>query len=237
MIGIYKITSPSNKIYIGQTTNYSKRHNAYKNHKCKRQPKLFASIEKYGFINHTIEIVKECQVEDLNYYERYYQEYYESVLNGLNLRYTATTDKSGFMSEESKKRMSDSGKGKIITEEWRKNLSIAGMGRKHTKEEKQKISQSHKGKKKSVEHIAKIQATLKTMQMPKRSEETKALQSLNNGKSKKVNQYDLQGNFINQFRSCSQAGRELGISNMGISCCALGKTKTAGGFVWKYENC
>ena len=237
MIGIYKITSPSGKIYIGQTTNYSKRHNAYKNHKCKRQPKLFASIEKYGFVNHTIEIIKECQVEDLNYYERYYQEYYESVLNGLNLRYTATTDKSGFMSEESKKKMSDSGKGKIITEEWRKNLSIAGMNRRHTEEEKQKISQSHKGKKKTPEHIAKIQATLKTMQMPKRSEETKALQSLNNGKSKKVNQYDLQGNFINQFRSGSQASRELGISVMSISSCALGKLKTGGGFVWKYENC
>jgi group I intron endonuclease len=237
MICIYKITSPSNKIYIGQTTNYSKRHNAYKNHKCKGQPKLFASIEKYGFINHTIEIVKECQVEDLNYYERYYQEYYESVLDGLNLRYTATTDKSGFMSEETKKKMSDSGKGKIITEEWRKNLSIAGMNRRHTEEEKQKISQANKGKIKTPEHIAKIQATLKTMQMPKRSEETKALQSLNNGKSKKVNQYDLQGNFINQFRSGSQASRELGISVMSISSCALGKLKTGGGFVWKYENC
>jgi group I intron endonuclease len=237
MIGIYKITSPSGKIYIGQTTNYSKRHNAYKNHKCKGQPKLFASIEKYGFVNHTIEIVKECEVKDLNYYERYYQEYYESVLNGLNLRYTATTDKSGFMSEETKKKMSDSGKGKIITEEWRKNLSIAGMNRRHTEEEKQKISQANKGKIKTPEHIAKIQATLKTMQMPKRSEETKALQSLNNGKSKKVNQYDLEGNFINQFRSGSQASRELGISVMSISSCALGKLKTGGGFVWKYENC
>jgi group I intron endonuclease len=237
MIGIYKITSPSGKIYIGQTTNYSKRHNAYKNHKCKGQPKLFASIEKYGFVNHTIEIVKECEVKDLNYYERYYQEYYESVLNGLNLRYTATTDKSGFMSEETKKKMSDSGKGKIITEEWRKNLSIAGTNRKHTEEEKQKISQANKGKIKTPEHIAKIQATLKTMKMPKRSEETKALQSLNNGKSKKVNQYDLEGNFINQFRSGAEANRELGISVMSISSCALGKLKTGGGFVWKYENC
>lgn len=237
MIGIYKITSPSGKIYIGQTTNYPKRHNAYKNHKCKRQPKLFASIEKYGFINHTIEIIKECKVEDLNYYERYYQEYYESVLNGLNLRYTATTDKSGFMSEESKKKMSDSGKGKIITEEWRKNLGLVWLGRNHTEETKKKMSDAAKGKKKSPEHIAKIQATLKSMQMPKRSEETKALQSLNNGKSKKVNQYDLQGNFINQFRSASQAGRELGVKSSNISSCALGKIKTGGGFIWKYEIC
>ena len=173
MICIYKITSPSNKIYIGQTTNYSKRHNAYKNHKCKRQPKLFASIEKYGFINHTIEIIKECQVEDLNYYERYYQEHYESVLNGLNLRYTATTDKSGFMSEESKKKMSDSGKGKIITEEWRKNLSIAGTNRRHTEEEKQKISQANKSKKKTAEHIAKLPQNQKGFKKKPHSEETK----------------------------------------------------------------
>ncbi len=237
MIGIYKITSPSGKIYIGQSTNYVNRYNAYKNHKCKRQPKLFASIEKYGFVNHTIEIIKECQVEDLNYYERYYQEYYESVLDGLNLRYTATTDKSGYMSEETRKKMSNSAKGKVITQEWRKNLSNAGMGRKHTEEEKQKISQANKGKIKTPEHIAKIQATLKTMKMPKRSEETKLLQSLNSGKSRKVNQYDLEGNFINQFRSASQAGRELGIKSSNISSCALGKLSSSCGFVWKYENC
>jgi group I intron endonuclease len=173
MIGIYKITSPSGKIYIGQTTNYSKRYNAYKNHKCKGQPKLFASIEKYGFINHTIEIIKECQVEDLNYYERYYQEYYESVLNGLNLRYTATTDKSGFMSEETKKKMSDSGKGKIITEEWRKNLGLVWLGRKHTDETKKKMSEAAKGKEKSAEHIAKLPQNQKGFKKKPHSEETK----------------------------------------------------------------
>ncbi len=173
MIVIYKITSPSGKIYIGQTTNYSKRHNAYKNHKCKGQPKLFASIEKYGFINHTIEIIKECQVEDLNYYERYYQEYYESVLDGLNLRYTATTDKSGFMSEETKKKMSDSGKGKIITEEWKKNLALVWLGRKHTEETKKKMSESAKGKEKTAEHIAKLPQNQKGFKKKPHSEETK----------------------------------------------------------------
>jgi group I intron endonuclease len=173
MIGIYKITSPSGKIYIGQTTNYSKRYNAYKNHKCKLQPKLFASIEKYGFINHTIEIVKECEVEDLNYYERYYQEYYESVLNGLNLRYTATTDKSGFMSEETKKKMSDSGKGKVMSEEWRKNLGLVWLGRKHTDETKKKMSEAAKGKEKSAEHIAKLPQNQKGFKKKPHSEETK----------------------------------------------------------------
>jgi len=234
MIGIYKITSPSNKVYIGQTTNYDKRYSAYKNHKCKRQPKLYNSLEKYGFSNHSIELIKECLVEELNYYERYYQEYYNSVLNGLNLRYTATTDKSGYMSDDSKAKMSESRKGIIFSDEWKENLGKVWKGRKHTEETKLKMSLSAKGKQKSPEHIAKIQATLKTIQMPKRSEATKQLQSLNNGKNRAVIQMDLQGNYIAEFRSTLEACRILGVSR-NISACCLGKLKQSGGFKWKYK--
>ena len=44
MIGIYKITSPSNKIYIGQTTNYKKRLGDYYNLNCINQIKLYNSF-------------------------------------------------------------------------------------------------------------------------------------------------------------------------------------------------
>jgi group I intron endonuclease len=233
MIGIYKITSPSNKVYIGQTTNYDKRYSAYKNHKCKRQPKLYNSLEKYGFSNHSIELIKECLVEELNYYERYYQEYYDSVLNGLNLRYTATTDKSGYMSEDSKQKMSDAWINREANFEQLKPYYFI-KGQKHLAETKQKISNSLKGKKKSPEHIAKIQATLKTIQMPKRSEATKQLQSFNNGKNRAVIQMDLQGNYIAEFRSTLEACRILGVSR-NISACCLGKLKQAGGYKWKYK--
>jgi group I intron endonuclease len=236
MIGIYKITSPIGKHYIGQTTNYNKRYSAYKNHKCKKQPKLFNSLEKYGFANHSIELIKECLLEDLNYYERYYQEYYNSVLDGLNLRYTATTDKSGFMSNESKQKMSESRKGIVFSDEWKANLGKVWKGRKHSEETKLKMSNAAKGKKKNPEHIAKIQATLKTIQMPKRSEETKRLQSLNNGKSRAVIQMDLQGNYIAEFRSAMEACRVLGISRNITSACN-GSLKQSGGFKWKYKDC
>jgi len=35
MIGIYKITSPSNKVYIGQSINIEKRFKSYKRYDCK----------------------------------------------------------------------------------------------------------------------------------------------------------------------------------------------------------
>lgn len=51
--------------------------------------------------------------------------------------------------------------------------------------------------------------------------------------SKKINQYDLNGNLINTFYGINEAERQTGISNQSIGKCALGKYKTAGGFVWE----
>ena len=60
---------------------------------------------------------------------------------------------------------------------------------------------------------------------------------INNPKiSKKVNQYDKQGNFIKQWSSTMEVQRKTGISNTHISACCLNKKnyKTAEGYVWKY---
>ena len=46
--------------------------------------KLFNSILKYGIENHNIEIIEECDVEQLNCRERYWQEFYNAITNGLN---------------------------------------------------------------------------------------------------------------------------------------------------------
>ena len=56
MIGIYKITSPSGKVYVGQSVNIERRLKEYKILKCKKQVKLYNSFIKYGFENHKIEI-------------------------------------------------------------------------------------------------------------------------------------------------------------------------------------
>ena len=59
-IGIYKITSPSNKVYIGQSTNLEKRKDDYIKLRCDKQPKLFNSLQKYDWEQHIFEIIEEC---------------------------------------------------------------------------------------------------------------------------------------------------------------------------------
>lgn len=108
---IYKITSPSGRIYIGQTYNLRKRLNHYKRLLCKKQPKLYNSFKKYGYENHKIEIAIECNVEDLNFYERYYQIHYDCINNGLNVTLVRDNNNSGKMSNETKEKLSIANSG------------------------------------------------------------------------------------------------------------------------------
>lgn len=61
--------------------------------------------------------------------------------------------------------------------------------------------------------------------------------SIKSGKFKitRVSQFDLNGNKIKEFSSCSQAERETGIPRTHICKCVLGRYgfKTAGGYIWK----
>ena len=58
----------------------------------------------------------------------------------------------------------------------------------------------------------------------------------NKTNSKKVFQYDLNGNFIKEWRTITEASRELNIYDTSIGRVCRGKKKTAGGFIWKYAN-
>lgn len=58
MIGIYKITNPSGKVYIGKSFDIKKRWSAYrKMHRSVTRKYLHASFKKYGVNNHTFEII------------------------------------------------------------------------------------------------------------------------------------------------------------------------------------
>jgi len=71
MIGIYKITSPSKKIYIGQSIDIEKRFKYYLNLNCKKQTKLYNSLKKYGYKKHFFEVIEICKITELNNKERY----------------------------------------------------------------------------------------------------------------------------------------------------------------------
>ena len=96
MIGIYKITNPKSKIYIGQSIDIEKRFKQYQSLcNSKSQTKLYRSLNKYGVENHIFEIIEECDLDLLNEKERYYQEFYDCVNKGLNCRLTKSNNKSG----------------------------------------------------------------------------------------------------------------------------------------------
>lgn len=101
IIGIYKITSPSKRVYIGQSVDIHKRFRNYNTlHNCKGQFRLYNSFLKYGAINHKFEIIEICNLNRLNIQERYWQDYYDVLSKkGLNCRLTDTCDVKGKLGE------------------------------------------------------------------------------------------------------------------------------------------
>lgn len=151
MIGIYKITSPTGKVYIGQSINIKKRQREYSRlQSCKNQTKLYASLIKYGYTNHTFEVVEECLLGELNIRERYWQEYY-NVLDpkGLTLRLTKAGDRSGRCSREVAEKIGNSNRGKVKpprTVEHKQHLSAALAGRTPSIEHKENLRKARLGK-------------------------------------------------------------------------------------------
>lgn len=145
MIGIYKIESPTNKVYIGQSIDIKRRFNQYK-YSAKRchQPKLKSSMMKYGFASHVCSVVHELPSdvsrEVLTSYERFYLDAYSAV--GFNMMNVKEAGSSGRFSQETRKKISAALKG---------------------------IPKKRRGYRLSPEHIEKIRKANTGSKMPARS--------------------------------------------------------------------
>lgn len=171
-IGIYKITSPTGKTYVGQSTNIEKRKKTYQSRPPESQIKIFRSIIKYGFDAHIFSIIEECDEKDLNEKERFYQDLFDATgLNGLNCKLTGTDDKKGKMSDETKQKISDANKGKSrnkgqkLSDETKLKISKAKKGRKQTIETVNKRMAAQKGKKRSAEFCKSVSERMKKFQL------------------------------------------------------------------------
>ena len=136
MIGIYKITNPKGKIYIGQATDIKKRFVRYKRLDCKTQLRLYRSFLKYGVKNHIFEVVEECQVEFLNERERYWQDHYDVIgKKGLNCFLQETYEERRLFSKETKQKMSENN---YIAKNKSENHPF--FGKTHKNEVKERLS-------------------------------------------------------------------------------------------------
>lgn len=178
---IYKITSPTNKIYIGQSWNWIKRKSVYKRLACKEQILIYNSLLKHGYEKHIIEIIEELSLDvsqnDLNNREIYWWNYFKDLkFKMLNLRYPGS---NGKLSIETIKKMSNSLKGRVISKE---SLEKAANTRKingyrHSEETKLKIGIKHKGKQLTLETKEKIRKKLKNIPL-KEEHRLKIIESL-----------------------------------------------------------
>jgi group I intron endonuclease len=209
--GIYKIISPSGKIYVGQTIDLDRRQTEYKRLQCIKQRKIYYSLSKYGWDNHLwIEI--ECDITKLDELEVQFK---QDIINEYGW------GKALFCE------LHDSGGGPK-SENTKKKIGMANKG-KHTFTPEQKKQRLTKWKKtlKSKGGFTwgdKISKSQKGVPKPK--------------KWKPVHQYDLEGNFIKEWESISSAeqyySNDPGKDNIGA--CTRGKQETAYGYIWKKSN-
>ena len=148
---------------------------------------------------------------------------------------------------------------RVISDDTRRNMSEAAQKRKrnpHSDETKKKIGESHKGlipsdearKKMSEAHLGIVPWNKGlTKKNDKRVMGTSLAQTGEKGhnygkrgkdscKSKPILQYNKEEKFIKEWECASQATRKLGIGKSNIGACALGKTKSSGGFIWKFKE-
>ena len=219
---IYKMTSPTNKIYIGQTRNIIKRKSYYKRLQTIKQPAIHNSLKKYGFDAHNFEII-EILPEDisqdlLNEKEIYYINFYKN--NGYLMLNIREGGSNGKPSQESIEK-----------------VRIANTGRKQSKETIEKRKQtnlkngfiptppSNKGKKASME--TKLKMSLAAMGQV-------GVKGLNNAKSRCIAQV-LNNEIICVFETVTEAITLTGIPKNTIHRALKNSDNHyGGGFKWKY---
>jgi group I intron endonuclease len=213
--GIYKIISPTGKIYIGQSINIEKRWEGHKRYNG-IGPKLKNSYDKYGFENHMKEIIEECNIEQLNIREIFWKEYYINIYGWKKVLFCEIYDAGGGpKSQETKTKQSISQKF---------NLSLPEII------EKRKINCKIAANKPGVQERA-----VANTDWGKR--ELNRMKSMDYSKIKKpVFQYDLEGNFIKEWNGFIDIKKELNYDSSLIRKCCKGLPKTAYGFAWKYKK-
>jgi group I intron endonuclease len=167
MVGIYKITNPSNKVYIGQSLRIEVRLNQYKSANCRNQRHLHSSILKHGWENHSFQVIHtlpdDVDQEVLNAYEIYYWQQYK--ISGFKMMNIREPGSKGKISEETKQKWKgriphNKGKTGSLDPKWGKKWPAERVERRlqtrMVNGASEKAAQKMKGRIKSKEHQEKI---------------------------------------------------------------------------------
>ena len=120
---------------------------------CSGQKRLHSSLVKYGIESHKFESIEEVPLELLNIREAFWQEHFDVLSRkGLNCKIQGHNGKSGRLSEETKRKISEAHKGKKFSEETLRKMSQAKIGKKMPEDQRLKMI----GRKLPSEQVEKI---------------------------------------------------------------------------------
>lgn len=214
---VYMHTTPSNKRYVGITSNRINRRwqngFGYRNN-----PYFFNAILKYGWDNIRHEILYEdlskedaCQIE-VELISKYKS---NDAKYGYNLSLGGENPYKGFVSEETKEKIRKANLGKKASKETREKMGKAHRGTHHSEESKKKMSDAKKGKNNAMYGTKwsdqKRDQMKRLLGKPVMCVETKTI-----------------------YMCLKDAERMTGISDSGIQLVCKGKRQTAGGLHWMY---
>lgn len=232
----------NNKRYIGQSVNVEDRllhHRSELRNQRHSNSHLQRSWNKYGEDNFKFEILFECQECELDYLERYYISFYNTIDREYGYNKESGGSLNKHMSEESKRKMSVAKQGMYDGE----NNPMYNVHIPWTEDRKQKMSEKFRGENNpmygvhlriSEEQKSYMSSIFSGENNPfygkKHDEETIAKMRKNNKHKKPVR--CIETNEV--YESSGEASRQTGIYVDSIIKCCNGKQKTAGNMHWEH---
>lgn len=206
--------------YVGQTKDFTKREKHWKCLKLRYANQLLTDDrEKYGLNNFDVKILKECQDNELDEWEKFYIKELNTVFpNGYNANEGGTI--SFKVSEETKEKISKANKGE--------NNGMYGKtpwnkGIEWNENVREKLRLSHIGKKTALGHVVSDEAKKMISDKKKGVPNTKL--------SKTVYQYTLDDIFVKEWPSVAECSKN-GFHH--VADCCRGERKQDKGYKWSY---
>lgn len=223
IVGIYKITNTTNnKCYIGSSSFVQARIRLHKSHLKKNihtNKHLQSSYNKYGSELFIYEIIEECSIEDLITREQFWIDILEVCNNkkGYNKRLQAENNVGLKRSEETKRKISESKKGKrYLSDKHYEKLSNLKKGKPNeaAKKFQDSLNKEEKSKRSKIANSIRIEkAEERGDYFTKEGRE-----SYKKKRGRKVYKYDLNYDLVEKYNCIADALRNLGMSPKNTSC-------------------
>ena len=230
---IYKITSPTGRVYIGKTTRLNDRISYYRNNNKGGQKILDSSIKKYGWDQHKFEVIDEASVDQLNELEiKYIKElntFHYDNSNGMNL----TRGGEGL-------------NGRKLSAETIAKQVAKRIGTKRSEATKKLMSDIKKGKAPSSAFYVRTEKHLEILRqnnlgriVPKEEIAKRNQSRLNRliEQHEAILQIDIKGNIIKEWQMLPKdIAKHFNAYDTNIIKCLNNKKEKGLGYIWKYKK-